>query len=112
MSRYIQVMTTIDSQEAAEKIAESVLERRLAACVQISPCQSMYHWQGRIETGAEFLCIMKSRSDLLAELEEVVTNAHTYDVPEIIATEVLRCGKAYEGWLGRELRPPEGEMRP
>lgn len=109
MRRYIQVMTTIDSQEAAERIARRVLELRLAACVQISPCKSMYHWQGKIDTAAEFLCVMKSRSDLFAELEQIVTDAHTYDVPEIIATEALGCGKAYEGWLSGELRPPRGE---
>jgi len=109
MSNYIQVVTTIDSQEAADRIAEAVLAQRLAACVQISPCRSMYHWQGKVETAAEFLCVMKSRSDLLAELEEIVADVHGYEVPELVATEVLWCGKAYEGWLNRELRPPRGE---
>ncbi|HHO47369.1 MAG TPA: divalent-cation tolerance protein CutA [Desulfobacteraceae bacterium] len=106
MTRYVQVVTTVDSQEAAERIAATVLERRLAACVQISQCASMYHWQGKVETAAEFLCVMKSRSDLLDTLEEAVTAVHPYEVPEIIATEALRCGKAYEGWLGSELRSP------
>ncbi|MDD3618364.1 MAG: divalent-cation tolerance protein CutA [Desulfobulbaceae bacterium] len=109
MTSYIQVVTTVDSQEAAEKIAATVLEGRLAACVQISPCTSMYHWRGEVETAAEFLCVMKSRSDLLDALEEAVAAAHPYEVPEIIATEALRCGRAYEGWLSSELRPPRQE---
>ena len=109
MSNYIQVVTTIDSQEAAARIAEAVLAQRLAACVQISPCRSMYHWQGKVETAAEFLCVMKSRRDLFGELEETVAAVHSYEVPEIVATEVLWCGRAYEGWLNRELRPPRGE---
>lgn len=109
MKRYVQVVTTVDSQEAAEKVAATVLQERLAACVQIVPCRSMYHWQGTIETAAEFLCVMKSRSDLLAELENVVAGAHPYEVPELLATEVLWSGKAYEGWMNGELRPPKGE---
>lgn len=109
MNCYLQVVTTVDSRDAAEKIAATVLEERLAACVQIVPCRSMYHWQGTIETAAEFLCVMKSRSDLLAELEKVVTGAHPYEVPELLATEVVWSGKAYEGWLKGELRSQKGE---
>jgi periplasmic divalent cation tolerance protein len=109
MNRYIQVATTTDSRKAAERIARRVLDLRLAACVQITPCTSMYHWQGKIDTAAEFLCLMKSRSDLFGELEHTVTVAHTYEVPEILATEILACGKDYGDWLNGELRPPNGE---
>ena len=88
MSKYIQVVTTADSKEVAEKIAAAVIEQRLAACVQISNCMSMFRWQGVVESQKEFICVMKSRMDPYPELERTIRNVHTYDVPEILATEV------------------------
>ena len=105
MKQYIQVTTTIDSVEGAEQIARSALEKRLAACVQISQCSSLYRWQGKIEQNWEFLCVMKSRSDLFEQLELLVQTVHSYEVPEIIATTIINIGRSYSDWLDRELLP-------
>ena len=104
MSTYIQVVTTTDSKEVAEKIATSVIEQKLAACVQISNCMSMYRWQGEVERAEEFVCVMKSRLDLYPELERAIRSVHTYEVPEILATEIKAGGIDYLTWLGQELR--------
>ena len=104
MSNYIQVVTTTDSKEIAEKIAAAVIEQRLAACVQISNCMSMYRWQGEVEHAEEFVCVMKSRMDLYPELEQTIRNVHTYDVPEILATEIKTGSSDYLAWLNQELR--------
>ena len=105
MSRYIQVVTTTDSRTAAEAIAAAVLAARLAACVQISPCRSWFHWQGKVEHAEEFCCTMKSRADLYPELEEEVRRHHPYEVPEILAIEVSVGVGSYLAWLDQELRP-------
>ena len=104
MSGYIQVVTTTDSREAAEQLAAVVLAERLAACVQISQCQSWFHWQGKVEQAAEFLCTMKSRADLYSPLEETIRRHHPYQVPEILATAVCAGGGTYLAWLDQELR--------
>jgi len=105
MTGYIQVVTTTDSREAAETIAAAVLAERLAACVQISQCQSWFRWQGKVEHAAEFCCTMKSRADLYPELEVAIRRLHPYEVPEILATEVSGGAESYLAWLDRELRP-------
>ena len=105
MTKYIQVVTTVDDKNAAGKIAELILKKRLAACVQISPCQSMYRWQGNIERAEEYLCIIKSSLDLYPELEKAIREIHPYDVPEILAVEVVAGDSKYLEWLQQELIP-------
>ncbi len=107
MSRYIQVATTIDKKKKAELLARRLLEQRLVACVQITACDSIYHWQGRIEQGSEYLCLMKTRADLLPMLEEAIKELHSYEVPEILATPILSAGTAYRQWLEKELAGKE-----
>ena len=104
MGNYIQVETTTDNREVADKIACSVLEQQLAACVQISTCVSMYRWKGKVERADEFICVMKSRADLYADLKQAIRSVHNYEVPEIIATEVKSVGSDYLAWLDQELR--------
>jgi len=109
MKKYIQVVTTTDSQTSAETIAQAVLADRLAACVQISQCRSWYRWQGRVEQADEYRCTMKSRADLYGELEEAIRRLHPYEVPEILASEVAAGAASYLAWLEQELRPGKEE---
>jgi Uncharacterized protein involved in tolerance to divalent cations len=76
MTPYIQVVTTAPDRASAEQIADRLLEARLAACVQISPCTSRYHWQGAIEQAEEMVCTVKSRRDLFAEVCRVIRSLH------------------------------------
>ena len=104
MTAYLQVMTTVESRNQAEKIARHVLDRRLAGCVQILQCASMYHWQGKVEQSDEFLCIMKTSAGLFEELQEEITAVHPYEVPEILATPIAAGNPEYLDWLNGELR--------
>ena len=104
MTAYLQVMTTVESRGQAEEVARHVLDRRLAGCVQIVQCASMYHWQGKVEQSDEFLCIMKTRADLFDELKTEIAAVHPYEVPEILAIPVAAGNSEYLDWLNGELR--------
>lgn len=105
MNTYIQVVTTVDDRKTAEKIGEAVINQRLAACVQITSCSSIYRWQGNIEKSEEFLCILKSSRSLYPELEQAIKDSHPYGVPEILATDIVAGEPHYLAWLEQELKP-------
>jgi periplasmic divalent cation tolerance protein len=105
MTPFIQVVTTLPDQAGAEQLAARLLEQRLAACVQISPCSSWYHWQGAVEQSTEMVCTIKSRRDLFDELCRAIRAIHPYDVPEILATPVVAGGPSYLQWMDKELQP-------
>lgn len=105
MEEYIQVVTTVDSDEAAGRIARLLLEERLAACVQVlGPMTSHYRWQGKIETAAEYLCLIKSRKGLFSEIEAALKSIHPYEVPEILAMPVSDGSREYLAWLVAETK--------
>ncbi len=104
MTDAIQVITTTDSREEADRIAEALVHRRLAACVQISgPIASTYHWQNKIESSQEWLCTIKTRSSHYTAVETAIRELHSYDEPEILATAVIAGSRGYLDWLAREL---------
>ena len=104
MTEYIQVMTTVELKSDAEKIAEILVEKRLAACVQIlGPMTSYFQWQGKLDSAVEYLCLIKSREDLFTRLETEIINQHPYDVPEILAMPITKGTKDYLNWLASEL---------
>lgn len=87
---YIEVCTTIDTTEDAQKIAASLVGRHLAACAQISgPINSTYWWLGQIETAEEWTCIIKTRKDLYGAVERAIRDVHSYEEPEIIVTPIV-----------------------
>ncbi|MGD9723236.1 MAG: divalent-cation tolerance protein CutA [Pirellulales bacterium] len=100
----IQVVTTTASQEEAQRIAQAVVGRRLAACAQIAgPITSIYHWQGQIETSQEWTCTIKTVAARYAAVEVAIRELHSYEVPEILAVPVLAGSQAYLDWLAAEL---------
>ncbi len=104
MSPYIQVVTTTETHEDAEKIARTLVESRLAACVQIvGPIRSIYRWQGQIQTSQEWQCWAKTRSERWAEVEEAIRRLHPYEVPEILAVPVEAGSASYLKWLDEQL---------
>ncbi len=105
MPSYMQVLTTIDSREGAERIARAVVEARAAACAQIvGPIHSTYWWDNAVETAEEWQILMKTTEERYPELETAVRGAHSYDVPEIIATPITHGGKDYLSWVTKETR--------
>ena len=105
MADYIQLFTTTEKREDAEIIAREVVKKRLASCAQVvGPIKSTYWWKEKIEQTEEWLCIMKSRSDLYDELEEAIKNIHPYEVPEIVAVPIVSGSQSYLEWLDNEVR--------
>jgi len=86
MTEFIQVSTTVNSKEGADKIARKLLDERLASCVQVlGPIHSNYWWKGRIDRVREWICLIKSRADDYSRIEASIRGMHPYDVPEILA---------------------------
>jgi periplasmic divalent cation tolerance protein len=103
MTEFIQVLTTTDTRPRADEIARALVERRLAACVQIvGPVASTFRWQGKIDTAEEWLCIAKTRAELYGQVEAAIRAAHTYQVPEILAVPMSAGFKGYLDWMRTE----------
>ena len=106
MTEYLQVITTTETKEDAQKIAHLIVEKRLAGCVQvIGPITSVYWWKEKIEEGDEWLCIMKSSQSLYAELEKTIQTIHPYEVPEIISVPIGGGSTRYLEWLEKVIKP-------
>jgi periplasmic divalent cation tolerance protein len=107
MAGHIQALTTIDSREAAVAVADAVVLARVAACAQIvGPIFSTYWWQGQVERAEEWQVLMKTTAERYPDLERVVRAAHSYDVPEIIATPIVSASADYISWIDAETAPP------
>ncbi len=105
MTDYIQVVTTTEHKEDAEAIARTLVEERLAACVQVlGPITSTYRWKGKIETSQEWQCWAKSRRGLYDQIEGAIRRIHRYDVPEILAMPVVAGSQSYLDWLAEEVK--------
>jgi periplasmic divalent cation tolerance protein len=104
MTDKIVVLSACDSEERAAALARHLVERRLAGCVSIVPgARSVYRWKGAIEDTAEWLLVIKSRRDLFHALREELGKMHTYEVPEVIALQVVDGAENYLAWLDGEL---------
>jgi len=102
---YIQVVTTVNSKDVAEKITAILMEKRLAACVQVTaPISSVYRWKGKIESAREWFCIIKTHRQLYAEVEENIKALHPYEVPEIIAFPIVAGNDDYLRWIGTSVK--------
>jgi periplasmic divalent cation tolerance protein len=100
MPDYIQIVTTVERREDAERIAAALVQRRLAACVQVTgPITSTYRWQGKTETSQEWQCQAKSRLDLYEAIEQAIRSLHPYEVPEILAMPIIAGSADYLAWL-------------
>lgn len=99
------VLCTCGSAEEASKVARGLVERELAACVNIVPTvRSVYRWQGTVEEADEHLLLIKSRADLVTAVEEAIRELHSYEVPEVLVLQVMGGSNSYVGWLAANLR--------
>jgi periplasmic divalent cation tolerance protein len=99
------ILSTCPDQDQAERIARHLLDLHLAACVNILPgVQSIYRWQGVIESGAEVLMLIKTRSTLTREVQSAIASLHSYEVPEFLILPVSGGSESYLAWMETSLR--------
>ena len=99
-TEFVVVFVTVESQADGERIARSLVEARLAACVNvIGPIRSVYTWEGEVTVDDEHLLVIKSRGDGFPALEAHVRSVHGYDVPEVIAVPLVAGSDRYLEWL-------------
>ncbi|TEU12504.1 MAG: divalent cation tolerance protein CutA [Anaerolineales bacterium] len=107
---YLLVSITTSSSEEAARIAEALVQERLAACVNIVPAiTSIYRWQGEVHRDSEVLLIAKSRPELFESLAARVKELHSYEVPEIIALPIAAGSKAYLNWIDQSVQGETGK---
>ena len=98
------ILTTAGSHREARKIARALVELRLAACVNIVPkVESVYRWQGKVETAQEWMLIIKTSQKRYKAVEKVIKQLHSYDLPECISIAVETGSKEYLKWLGEQV---------
>ena len=99
------VLTTCGSQPEAQKIAKALVERQLAACVNIVPqIASVYRWQGKVETAEESLLVIKTTAAAFERVREALVELHSYQVPECIEIGIEDGSAAYLEWIGESVR--------
>jgi periplasmic divalent cation tolerance protein len=104
MTDKIVVLTNCGSAEEAAKIARALVEKKLAACVNVMPAvRSFYRWKGVIEDEQESLLVIKSSRALFNDLRVEIEKLHSYEVPEVIAVPIVDGSEGYLEWLDREL---------
>jgi periplasmic divalent cation tolerance protein len=97
------VLTNLPDRDAAETLAERLVEQRVAACVNIlAPCRSVYRWQGALQRDEEHPMLIKTTGERYAALEQAIRDAHPYELPEIVAVPIVRGLPAYLSWVAEE----------
>jgi periplasmic divalent cation tolerance protein len=99
-------LSTAPDGETAARIARTLVEERLAACVNVVPAvRSIYRWQGRVEDDAEVLLVIKTRAERVDALAERLRALHPYELPELVALPVAAGSAPYLDWLAAEAAP-------
>lgn len=98
------IMTTVDSEDAAARLATALVERCEAACVQQVDIRSRYRWEGEVKCDPEILLLVKTSAAAAEAAMQTIRDTHSYDVPEIIVLPVVDGSPAYLGWLSESTR--------
>jgi len=113
MSDTLIVLTNMPDEASAQALANTLVEQRLAACVNIlAPCRSVYRWENKIEDAEEFPMLIKTTRSREAALQAAILAAHPYELPEIIAVPVESGLPAYLEWVGTETATPDIAEQP
>ena len=109
MTSHIVILSTCATGQEAASIARLLVERRLAACVNVIPnIRSFYRWKGEIETSDEWLLIVKTSADLFGAVSQALEAAHSYEVPEVIAIPIVAGSGNYLNFLSTSTLPEAG----
>lgn len=96
---YCMVLTTCPTREEAHSLASLLVRGHGAACVQIAEITSYYEWKGEVNTEPEQLLIIKGRADAYEKIERIISDNHSYEIPEIVRIPIDRGSAAYLGWI-------------
>lgn len=98
------IMVSVGNEAEAKLIAKALVEQQAAACVQLMPIQSTYVWEGKFECDAEFLLLIKTRTDFSERVEQIVNSLHSYDVAEVISFDISEGSHSYLEWIDQMVR--------
>jgi periplasmic divalent cation tolerance protein len=99
------ILTTTGSKEEARKIANELVQRRLAACVNIVPkVESIYRWEGKVESAEEWMLIIKTDSAVFEKVRDAIKELHSYDLPECVSLSVEAGSTEYLQWIGEQVQ--------
>jgi periplasmic divalent cation tolerance protein len=105
---YSVVLTTVTSRDDALRLARILVERRLAACVNVIPATSVYRWEGELHEDAEHVLVVKTRRTHVDDIKELFEQHHPYELPELVALEVEDGSAAYLNWVREGTQTTEG----
>lgn len=100
---YCVILTTTDDKMVAEKLAATLVEKKIAACVQIDETVGVFRWEGKISSGKEFRILIKTRSDYYKKVEELIMREHNYELPQIVKIDLTDGLPEYFGWIDESL---------
>ena len=99
------VLTTAGSQEEAQKIAHALVDRKLAACVNMVPrIESVYRWQGKVENATEWLLIVKTTAKAFESVRDAIQELHSYELPECVMLEITDGSEGYLAWISENIQ--------
>lgn len=99
------VLCTAGSEDEARKIAHHLVEQRLAACVNIVPrVESIYRWQGKVESSSEWLLLIKTTAERFPSVRDAIRELHSYELPECIAISIEDGSPGYLGWIDQSVK--------
>ena len=102
MSEFCIVLTTFADDENGKSIIDALISERLAACIQVMPIHSYYHWEGKVNCDAEKLVVIKTRRGLYEEVEATIVAKHAYDTPQVIQIPIDAGFPPYLDWIKKE----------
>lgn len=108
MSEALLVLTNLPDEQSAARLAELLIERRAAACInRLAPCTSTYRWEGKVETATEVPLLIKTTRAAYPRLEQLIRDGHPYELPEIVAVSIDQGLPAYLDWVRQETETKE-----
>ncbi len=105
-NKFITIETTYPNQKQAKNLAQILLDKKLAACIQFIKIESMYFWDKKIQNDSEILVRIKTKNSLFLEVEKIIKKHHSYENPQIISTQMNQGSEQYLNWIDLNTKFP------